>query len=221
MKDIQSLPDNRGINISKVGIKDISYPVMLRDKEHGSRHTVASVNMFVNLPRQFKGTHMSRFIELLNLHHGRIDINSLDEVLDGMKKRLTAETAYIDLSFPFFISRTGKIRSYDCRLQSSSKDGLQLGITLPFCRRNLQGKIKILVIFNHFIWIEDLIALVEDAAAGSSLDDALSAADEISGLAAESLEREDALKTFQVITEINQAGHTVMAAVGNNLQAWI
>ncbi|HED18780.1 MAG TPA: GTP cyclohydrolase I FolE2, partial [Gammaproteobacteria bacterium] len=65
--DVQSSPDTRHIAIDKVGIKDIRHPVRVKDRSEGEQHTVATFNMYVNLPHDFKGTHMSRFVEILNL----------------------------------------------------------------------------------------------------------------------------------------------------------
>ncbi|PIE66083.1 MAG: hypothetical protein CSA26_01890, partial [Desulfobacterales bacterium] len=88
MKDVQSLHDSRRINIRKVGVKNISYPITLLDKSHKTQQTVASVNMYVNLPHRFKGTHMSRFVEILNQFHGRFNLETLQLILQEMKERL-------------------------------------------------------------------------------------------------------------------------------------
>ena len=81
MKDIQSQEDHRRINIKKVGVKTISYPITVLDKAHSRQDTVASVNMYVNLPHHFKRTHMSRFVEILNRYHGAIDIAKYHNIL--------------------------------------------------------------------------------------------------------------------------------------------
>lgn len=106
MKDIQNLADNRKINIQKVGVKNISYPIVLRDKAQSKQHTIASVNMYCNLPHQFKGTHMSRFIEILNDFHGDIDMNSFQLILERMKLKLEAEAAHLSIEFPFLSKKT-------------------------------------------------------------------------------------------------------------------
>ncbi len=81
MKDIQSQSDDRRVNIKKVGVKTISYPIALLDKKNKRQHTIATVNMYVNLPHRFKGTHMSRFIEILNQFHGGWDVHSFNSIL--------------------------------------------------------------------------------------------------------------------------------------------
>ena len=95
MKDIQSQLDKRRINIKKVGVKTISYPVTVRDKSKKEQRTIANVNMYVNLPHRYKGTHMSRFVEILNQIHGKIDLNSFHDILVKMKERLEAEASLI------------------------------------------------------------------------------------------------------------------------------
>jgi len=91
MKDIQSLRDHRRINIKKVGVKDISYPISVLDRANKVQRTVARVNMYVNLPHQFKGTHMSRFIEILNHFHGDINLRSFRLILEETKTKRQAE----------------------------------------------------------------------------------------------------------------------------------
>jgi GTP cyclohydrolase I len=94
MIDVQSLTDYRNINVDKVGVKDIRYPITVMDKNCGVQNTVASINMYVNLPREFKGTHMSRFIEILNEFHGRLDIREFSMVLEAMKDRPTSRSPF-------------------------------------------------------------------------------------------------------------------------------
>jgi hypothetical protein len=105
MKDIQNLSDDRRINIRKVGVRRISYPVTVLDKARSIQKTVATVNMYVNLPHRFKGTHMSRFIEILNRFHGEINLKSFHRILQEMKDRLNAEAAHMEIEFPYFLQR--------------------------------------------------------------------------------------------------------------------
>jgi len=183
MKDIQNLHDDRHINIRKVGVKTISYPVTVLDKERKVQKTVATVNMYVNLPHRFKGTHMSRFIEILNRFHGEINLQSFHLILEEMKERLDAAAAHMEIEFPYFLKHdtlSGTIASerIECRMHGSlqQRDDLVMEITVPVnlpCRHDktgglpqsmgLWGTAKVAVRFNHFIWIEDLISLVEDS----------------------------------------------------------
>ncbi len=182
MKDIQSQPDHRRINIKKVGVKDISYPITVLDKANRHQSTVANVNMYVNLPHHFKGTHMSRFVEILNHFHGGINLKSFHVILDEMKERLKAEEAHVEISFPYFLKNehspgTVGINEYDCRMHGSldQHDELTLNILVPIypplpnqpgnsLPRSLGrwGIAEISLRFKHFIWIEDLIKMVEE-----------------------------------------------------------
>lgn len=182
MKDIQNLRDDRRINIRKVGVKTISYPVTVLDKARTLQKTVATVNMYVNLPHRFKGTHMSRFIEILNRFHGEINLKSFHLILEEMKDRLEAEAAHMEIEFPYFLQKGGAPNSigterYDCRMHGSLQecDDLVLEITVPVAlppyvhaqgglprSMGRWGTAKVAVRFNHFIWIEELISLVEE-----------------------------------------------------------
>jgi GTP cyclohydrolase I len=182
MKDIQNQPDHRRINIKKVGVKHISYPITVLDKARNQQSSVATVNMYVNLPHHFKGTHMSRFIEILNRFHGGINLKSLHVILDEMKERLQAEDAHIELEFPYFLkNETGPgtvgIKQYTCRMHGSLDQtdeftmNIQVPIYPPLTRqagdslpRSLGrwGIADVNFSFRHFIWIEELIKMIEE-----------------------------------------------------------
>lgn len=189
MKDIQSQFDHRRINIKKVGVKDISYPITVLDKAKKLQRTVATVNMYVNLPHRFKGTHMSRFIEILNRFHGEIDLNCFHRILEEMKTKLEAEAAHIEIDFPYFLEKNQGdanvvgIGEYPCRMHGSLADeyDLALEVTVPISPpqpgqsnealpRSLGhwGYARVCIRFRHFIWIEDLIQMVEEVIGNSS-----------------------------------------------------
>lgn len=181
MKDIQSQPDHRRINIKKVGVKNISYPITLLDKSRKIQKTVATVNMYVNLPHHFKGTHMSRFIEILNHFHGKINLKSFHIILKAMKNRLQAEEAHMEINFPYFLNKNNKdstigIDRYNCKMHGSlhKEDDLILSVEVPIAPPFLVpanyslplslghwGSAIINLRFHHFIWIEDIIQMVE------------------------------------------------------------
>ena len=183
MKDIQSQFDSRRINIKKVGVKTVSYPITVRDKAQKKQHTVATANMYVNLPHKFKGTHMSRFLEILNEFHGDIDINSFHIILEKMKDRLEAEASHLEIDFPYFLQkvRNGKSQNlglYKCSMHGSleNEDELKLSIEVPISlpiseevTQRLPGSMgkwglaNVSVRFRQFYWIEDIILLVEKA----------------------------------------------------------
>ena len=183
MIDVQNQPDNRRIKIDKVGVKDIRYPVTVRAKNQNDQRTVASVNMYVDLPHHYKGTHMSRFIEILSRHRDSISLPSVSSILSDMKERLNAHSAHLELTFPYFIEKRAPISGavslmeYTCSLcgsQNNGKPDITVGVSVPIttlcpCSReisaygahNQRGLVKVTVGFRRFFWMEDLIRLVE------------------------------------------------------------
>jgi GTP cyclohydrolase I len=107
--DVQNSVDTRQIPIDKVGIKDIRHPVRVKDRTGGEQHTIASFNMYVNLPHNFKGTHMSRFVEILNLHEYEITVESFREMLREMTERLEANAGHIEMNFSYFVNKAAPI----------------------------------------------------------------------------------------------------------------
>src|SRR5207244_90564 len=108
VEDVQSRPDTRALPINRVGIKDIRHPVRVKDRSAGEQHTIATFNMYVSLPHDFKGTHMSRFVEIL--HGGReISVESFRGMLRAMTERLEADTGHIEMSFPFFVMKRAPV----------------------------------------------------------------------------------------------------------------
>ena len=185
MKDIQSLPDLRRISIRKVGVKNITYPIIVLDKERKTQQTVARVNMYVNLPHRFKGTHMSRFVEILNRFHGKFNLRAFHRILEEMKVRLEAEAAHLEIAFPYFLhggaqGATPGMERYECRLHGSLAERLDLvvevdvpvalqpGPTTPgqgAVSAGIWGLVTVSVRMNRFLWIEDLIALIGEGVA--------------------------------------------------------
>lgn len=183
MVDVQNRIDTRNIKIDKVGVKDIRYPITVMDKAKEAQRTVASVNMYVDLPHHHKGTHMSRFIEVLSTHRDSISTQSIPTILSDMKSRLDAASAHLELSFPYFIEKKAPVSGalslmeYTCTLfgqQENGKPDLTVGVSVPIttlcpCSKeisscgahNQRGVVKVVVRYNKFFWMEDLIRLVE------------------------------------------------------------
>ena len=107
--DVQSSHDTRKIDIERVGIKDIRHPVVISDRAGGVQHTVANFSMYVGLPHNFKGTHMSRFVEILNNHEYEITVDSFKEMISETLEKLDAETTFIEMTFPFFVSKKAPV----------------------------------------------------------------------------------------------------------------
>ena len=95
IEDTQNLQDVRHLDINKVGIKSIRHPVIVKDKSGGEQNTVAVFDMYVHLPHNFKGTHMSRFVEILNTNERAISIESFESILREMVARLEADSGYV------------------------------------------------------------------------------------------------------------------------------
>ena len=118
--DVQNSADTRRIPINKVGIKDIRHPVRIRDRSVGEQHTIASFNMYVNLPHNFKGTHMSRFVEILNTHEREITVESFKEMLQEMTERLEADSGHIEMQFHYFVNKKAPVSGVESLLDYHS-----------------------------------------------------------------------------------------------------
>ena len=187
MKDVQNERDYRNIPIDKVGIKNLRYPVRVRDRREGTQSTVASINMYVDLPCKTRGTHMSRFVEMLHLLQPEVSLSNFSAILEEMKRHLNAASAHIEVTFPYFIekkapaSRLAGLMDYTCSIiGSSDPDGtvdLMSQVIVPissvcpcskeiseFGAHNQRGEVTLATRFKRFIWIEDMIELVEQCA---------------------------------------------------------
>ncbi|MDR2870608.1 MAG: GTP cyclohydrolase FolE2 [Deferribacteraceae bacterium] len=186
MKDMQNQPDGRQIDIDQVGIRDIVYPVTVKDRSKGSQSTVATISMSVNLPHHFKGTHMSRFVEVLNKHRDNISTTSIREILTDMQKSLNADEAHLEMSFKYFIEKKAPVSGqsalmdYDCTFKSAlcgDKKDLVMTIHVPvlalcpcskeisaYGAHNQRSIVSISVRTSSLVWIEELIEYAEGAA---------------------------------------------------------
>ena len=109
MKDVQNSHDHRNIEIDKVGVKNVTYPITVLDKANGYQHTIATINMYVNLPHNYKGTHMSRFVEILHSKKSMINMKNLPDILRETKRKLHAEAAHLEVRFPYFIKKDAPV----------------------------------------------------------------------------------------------------------------
>jgi GTP cyclohydrolase I len=187
MSDIRREPAECRVSIDKVGVKGLRYPVVLLDKAHRQQHTVALISMYVDLPQEHRGTYMGRFVEVLSRHHREIDIHKLGEILRDMRKELGAESAHLEMEFPYFteksapVSRARSLMDYRCRIvaEQGGRFRLRMGVAVPVatlcpCSKELvqtgahnqRAEIQVVVEPRGFLWLEDLIELVEDC--GSS-----------------------------------------------------
>jgi len=187
LSDVQLSRDTRNIPISKVGVKDISYPIVVMDKNHSFQSTVARINMYVDLPHHFKGTHMSRFVEILNTYREKIALDNMEPILAKMKEKLGASSAHLEMEFPYFIekkapvSRAKSLMEYTCTFSATLADEFDfvMGVKVPVtslcpCSRELSSYgahnqrsiMTVQVRYSEFIWLEDLIEVIEQC--GSS-----------------------------------------------------
>jgi len=189
MKDTQNQRDYRNITIDKVGIKNLRYPITVLDRRNGCQDTVATINMYVDLPHEYKGTHMSRFVEILNVLRPEVSLKKISDALEQMKKHLNAASSHIEVTFPYFIekkapvSKSPGLMDYTCRLTGSSgPDGkidfvseviVPVSSVCPCSKEiseagahNQRGEVRLSIRFKKFIWIEDMIEIVEKS--GSS-----------------------------------------------------
>ena len=183
--DVQASQDVRNVPINKVGVKNIRFPIRVRDLSNTAQHTVGTIDMSVDLPHHFKGTHMSRFMEILNAHAGQISVEELPRILDTMRSRLNAETAHFLVSFPYFLSKkapvTGAegVMSFNCSFDASkgATEDFVLSVEVPVttlcpCSKeisargahNQRGRVTVQSRFEGELWIEDVIRLVEESA---------------------------------------------------------
>lgn len=184
--DVQNMADTRHLSINKVGIKSIRHPVQVKDKNVGVQHTVATFNMYVHLPHNFKGTHMSRFVEILN-HHGReISVESFESILREMIEKLEAKSGHIEMSFPYFINKTAPVSGvqslldYDVTFIGEINNGqyrFTMKVVVPVtslcpCSKkisergahNQRSHVTITVRTSRSVWIEEVVRYAEEQA---------------------------------------------------------
>jgi GTP cyclohydrolase I len=137
---MQATPDTRGIAIDQVGISDLRYPIQILDRDGKPFPTVAMISMSVHLPHHFKGTHMSRFLEVLSMHEGEVTMNTLPAILQDLKQRLDAEEAHIEVAFTYFVTKKAPVSGATAKVgcdcvfigtSNNSKDHFTLRVTVP------------------------------------------------------------------------------------------
>jgi len=185
VEDVQARLDTRELPINRVGIKDISHPVRVKDRSAGEQHTIASFNMYVSLPHNFKGTHMSRFVEIL---HGEreISVESFRTMLRTMTSRLEADTGHIEMSFPFFVTKKAPVSGveslmdYRASLIGEHHHGhteMWVRVAVPvtslcpcskriadYGAHNQRSHVTITAKLRTHMWIEELIEIAESEA---------------------------------------------------------
>jgi GTP cyclohydrolase I len=185
VEDVQGRADTRQLPINRVGVKDISHPVRVKDRSAGEQHTIASFNMYVSLPHNFKGTHMSRFVEILHAER-EISVESFRHMLRTMTARLEADTGHIEMTFPFFVMKKAPVTGVESLMdyrasligeQRHGQDELWVRVTVPvtslcpcskrisaYGAHNQRSHITISAKLRSHMWIEELIEIAESEA---------------------------------------------------------
>ena len=187
MRDIQNEEDTRAIPLKKVGVKGVKYPVTVLDKFNKKQGTTATVNLFVNLPHNFKGTHMSRFIQVFHKYHTDITMLHFLDMLEEIREKLDAQMSYGSIAFPYFIEKKAPVTeslgimeykcSYEGEVRADGKRQFYVNIGVPIatlcpCSKaisdygahNHRGFVKVRLLYKDFFWIEDVIKRIEDCA---------------------------------------------------------
>jgi GTP cyclohydrolase IB len=185
--DVQGSADSRQLPIDKVGIKSVRHPIRVLDKSGGVQHTIANFNMYVGLPHNFKGTHMSRFLEILNGYEREISVENFESMLRDMVERLEAETGLVEMTFPYFINKRAPVSGvmslmdYEVTFVGEVLTGggyrqtmkvVVAATSLCPCSKeisergahNQRSHITVTATTNSFVWIEDLVQMIEGQA---------------------------------------------------------
>jgi GTP cyclohydrolase I len=186
MRDKQSERDTRGVAIDKVGVKGLRYPIEVLDLANRTQDTIATINMYVDLPHHFKGTHMSRFVEIINEHGRVIHVENIEQIVHRMRERLDADAAHLEIEFPYFIKKSAPVSKapglvdytgfFHANLMGRSMDFVY-GVIVPVttlcpCSKaisargahNQRGVVRVDVRTGKTVWLEELIQIVEKSA---------------------------------------------------------
>src|SRR5260370_14851933 len=186
LHDKQSERDHRELRIDKVGVRGLRFPIQVRDKARAVQYTVATIGMFVDLPKEFKGTHMSRFIEVLNGHGSMVHVENITDILYAMQRKFQAATSHLEMEFPYFmvkqapVSGLEGVMDYVARFNATASHKeidfvltvKAMVTTLCPCSKaiaaygahNQRGEVTVQIRSCKAVWIEDLIALIENSA---------------------------------------------------------
>jgi GTP cyclohydrolase I len=186
LHDKQSERDHRELRVDKVGVRGLRFPIQVRDKARSIQNTVATIGMFVDLPKEFKGTHMSRFIEVLNAHGHVIHVENISEILHAMQKKFHAATSHLEIEFPYFMVKKAPVSGGESVMDYTARfDATACGPDIDFvltvkanvttlcpCSKaiakygahNQRGLVTVAIRMRKSVWIEDLVAMIESSA---------------------------------------------------------
>jgi GTP cyclohydrolase I len=186
LHDKQSERDHRELRIDKVGVRGLRFPIQVRDKAYAVQNTVATIGMFVDLPQEFKGTHMSRFLEVLNAHGKIVHVENMPDILYAMQEKFQAASSHLEIEFPYFmvkrapVSGMESVMDYMARFDAAACHKeidfvlmvKAMVTTLCPCSKaiaaygahNQRGEVTVQIRSRKAVWIEDLIAIIESSA---------------------------------------------------------
>lgn len=193
LEDVQARPDTRGVALDQVGILGVRHPIVVWDRERAKQETVAEISMSVGLPAHTKGTHLSRFIEVLGENAGEVTMRTMPTILARLRQRLATDTARVEVAFPYFIERAAPVTGakalmdYECRFVAEEDEhggSFTLSVRVPvtsvcpcskaisdYGAHNQRGYITIAVRTRadedgdpHVMWIEELVTVAEQSA---------------------------------------------------------
>ncbi len=193
LEDVQNHGDDRQVAIDQVGVCDLRYPIMVLDRRLEKQQTIACLSLSVSLPHHFKGTHMSRFIEVLERHRGEVTVRTVPAILTELRTRLDAEQAQVTVDFPYFLERTAPVSGakslmeYDCSFKASldgGKNDFVLSVRVPvtslcpcskaisdYGAHNQRGYVTMEIRTEQrdsneteLVWIEELVEVAEQSA---------------------------------------------------------
>lgn len=184
--DIQSTPDTRGIPLRQVGVTKLRYPMVVWDRTESKQHTIGEFKLTVDLPHNFKGTHMSRFITALELHKGEVSLETIPELVDDLRNRLDAERAHVRVEFPYFIRKAAPVSKLESSLETrcwfvgdaeEKEARFTLGVEIPVmtlcpCSKAIseygahcqRSRVRVSIRFRELVWIEELVEWAEASA---------------------------------------------------------
>ncbi len=186
LDDKQSERDHRELRIDKVGVRGLRFPIQVQDRARTVQNTVATIGMFVDLPKEFKGTHMSRFVEVLNAHGAVIHVENISEILMSLQEKLKSATSHLELEFPFFMTKVSPVSRRESLMDYVARfDAAACGNEIDFiltvkahvttlcpCSKaiskygahNQRGLVSVAIRFTKSVWIEELIGMIESSA---------------------------------------------------------
>ena len=186
LDDKQSECDHRNLRIDKVGVRGLRFPIQVKDKAREFQNTVATIGMFVDLPEEFKGTHMSRFVEVLNAHGNLIHVENIPDILRALQEKLKSRTSHLEIEFPYFLSKISPVSKRESLMDYIARfDAAACGEEIDFvltvkanvttlcpCSKaiakygahNQRGEVTVALRSKNVVWIEEVIAMIETSA---------------------------------------------------------